>query len=59
LTDRHWNLVGFATLWLLLLFGIWIDWRWSLTIVALLSLLGLVRRASQLPPSPRSPDRKP
>jgi hypothetical protein len=58
-TDRHWQLVGFATLWLLVLAGIWVSWRWAATVFVLLCLLGLVRRARLLPPSPRSPDRKP
>lgn len=48
LTRAHWNLVGWAMLWLLVLTAVWVSWRWALTAFALLCLLGLVKKATEL-----------
>jgi hypothetical protein len=55
MTAAHYRLVGWAFLWLLLLVGVWISWRWALTAVALISLLGLIKRATELK-GPRTPE---
>ena len=57
MTAAHYKLIGFATLWLLVLCAVWVDWRWSVTAFAVLALIGLIKKAfelkSPLPPHPR------
>lgn len=55
MTQRHWALIGWAFIWLLVLCAVWIDWRWPLTIFALICLLGLIKKAGELPRSPPNP----